>query len=96
MHGRYAWHAKLPSLDIRVTITSSPCKYLGTFLRLPLNEQDMTLAQLHARTGEPAKELVVCEDDAPLAIVPVWLGLSNDEISLTDSAITIANFGEAF
>ncbi|KKZ66558.1 hypothetical protein EMCG_07672 [[Emmonsia] crescens] len=72
-------------------------------LRLPLDMQDMTLEQLHARTGEPAKEQVVREDGAPLdigvpseVIVPVWLGLSSDEISLADSAITIADFGEAF
>ena len=72
-------------------------------LRLPLHMQDMTPEQLHARTGEPAKEQVVREDGAPLdpgvpseLIVPVWLGLSSDEISLTDSAIMIADFGEAF
>ncbi|WEW56963.1 serine/threonine protein kinase [Emydomyces testavorans] len=64
---------------------------------------DMTLEQLHVRTGKPAKEQVVREDSAPLdpevpseVIVPVWLGLGSDEISLTDSAIMIADFGEAF
>lgn len=63
----------------------------------------MTLEQLHARTGEPAKERVVREDGAPLdsgvpseVIVPVWLGLGSDEISLADAAIMIADFGEAF
>ncbi|EEH41372.2 kinase domain-containing protein [Paracoccidioides lutzii Pb01] len=72
-------------------------------LRLPLDMQDMTLEQLHARTGEPAKEHVVREDGTPLdpgvpseVVVPVWLGLSSDEISLADSAIMIADFGEAF
>lgn len=65
--------------------------------------RDMTLEQLHARTGEPAKELVIREDGAPLdpgvpseAIVPVWLGLSSDKVSLAESAIMIADFGEAF
>ncbi|PGH12937.1 hypothetical protein AJ80_06542 [Polytolypa hystricis UAMH7299] len=72
-------------------------------LRLPLGMQDMTLEQLHARTGILAKEPVVREDGAPLdpgvpseLIVPVRLGLSSDEISLADSAIMTADFGEAF
>jgi hypothetical protein len=65
--------------------------------------QDMTLEQLHATTGESAKEYVVRQDGAPLdagvyseLIVPVWLGLWSDKISLEDSAIMIADFGEAF
>ncbi|OAT13408.1 CMGC/SRPK protein kinase [Blastomyces gilchristii SLH14081] len=72
-------------------------------LCLPFDMQDMTLEQLHARTGEPAKEQVVREDGASLdlgvpseVIVPVWLGLGSDEISLADSAIMIVDFGEAF
>ncbi|RMJ23557.1 Kinase domain-containing protein [Aspergillus sp. HF37] len=72
-------------------------------LRLPLDMQGMTLEQLHARTSEPAKERVVRKDGAPLdpgvpseVIVPVWLGLGSDEISLADSGIMIADFGEAF
>lgn len=65
--------------------------------------QDMTIEQLRAKTGEPAKKHVVREDGAPLdvgvpseAIVPVWLGLGSDEVSLADSAIMIADFGEAY
>ncbi|EER42932.1 protein kinase [Histoplasma capsulatum H143] len=72
-------------------------------LRFPLDMQDVTLEQLHARTGEPAKEYVVREDGTPLdpgvpseVVVPVWLGLSSDEVFLADSAIVIADFGEAF
>lgn len=72
-------------------------------LHFPLDMQDMSLEQLHARTGEPAKEYVVREDGTPLdpgvpseVVVPVWLGLSSDEIFLADSAIVIADFGEAF
>ncbi|OJD25101.1 serine/threonine protein kinase [Blastomyces percursus] len=72
-------------------------------LRLPLDMQDKTREQLYARTGEPAKERVVRKDGDPLdpgvpseVIVPIWLGLSSDEISLADSAIMIADFGEAF
>lgn len=63
--------------------------------------QDMTREQMHARTGEPTKRQIVREDGAPLdlgvppeAIVPVWLGLGSDEISLSDAAIMIAGFGE--
>ncbi|GAB1210544.1 hypothetical protein APSETT445_009339 [Aspergillus pseudonomiae] len=58
---------------------------------------------LYASTVEPAKEQVIREDGAALdpgvpseAIVPVWLGLGSDEISLVDSEIMIADFGEAF
>ncbi|KAB8261677.1 kinase domain-containing protein [Aspergillus pseudonomiae] len=78
--------------------------HLGNILlRLPLDMQDMTSEKLYASTGEPAKEQVIREDGAPLdpgvpseAIVPVWLGLGSDEISLVDSEIMIADFGEAF
>lgn len=72
-------------------------------LRLPLDMQGMALEQLHARTSEPARERVVRKDGAPLdpevpseVIVPVWLRLGSDEISLADSGIMIADFGEAF
>ncbi|KNG80046.1 protein kinase domain-containing protein [Aspergillus nomiae NRRL 13137] len=78
--------------------------HLGNILlRLPLDMQDMTPEKLYASTGEPAKEQVIREDGAPLdpgvpseVIVPVWLGLGSDEISLVDSEIMIADFGEAF
>lgn len=63
----------------------------------------MTLEQLYARTGEPIREQVVRENGALLdagvpseVILPVWLGLGSDEITLADSAIMIADFGEAF
>ncbi|EEP77520.1 predicted protein [Uncinocarpus reesii 1704] len=72
-------------------------------LRLPPDMQGMTLEQLRDRTGEPAKEQVVCEDGALLdhgvpleVIVPLWLGIDSDKIFLVDSAIMIADFGEAF
>ncbi|PWY93733.1 hypothetical protein BO94DRAFT_583103 [Aspergillus sclerotioniger CBS 115572] len=46
---------------------------------------------------------VILEDGAPLdpgvppeVIVPVWLGIGSDEVSLADSEIMIADFGEAF
>ncbi|KAK2784966.1 hypothetical protein FQN52_008790 [Onygenales sp. PD_12] len=72
-------------------------------LRLPLDMQEMTLEQLRARTSEPVKERVVREGGDPLdpgvpseVVVPVWLGLGSNEISLADSPIMIAHFGEAF
>lgn len=72
-------------------------------LRLPLNMQNMTVEQFRSRTDNPAKKQVIREDGAPLdpdvpseAIVPIWLGLGSDEISVAESAIIIADFGEAF
>ncbi|QSS58204.1 hypothetical protein I7I51_07627, partial [Histoplasma capsulatum] len=57
-------------------------------LHLSLDMQDMTLEQLHARTGEPAKMQIVREDGAPLdpgvpseVIVSVWLGLSKSRFA---------------
>ncbi|OGM49590.1 hypothetical protein ABOM_001773 [Aspergillus bombycis] len=78
--------------------------HLGNILlRLPFDMQDMTPEKLYASTGKPEKEQVIREDGAPLdpgvpseLIVPVWLGLGSDEISLVDSGIMIADFGEAF
>lgn len=53
--------------------------------------------------GKPAKEFVIRCDGAPLdpgvpseAIIPAWFGLGSDEITLADSPIQIADFGEAF
>lgn len=63
----------------------------------------MTPQQLYNKTGEPAKEPMVRCDGAPLddgvpseLIVPLWLGLKSDEITLTDCLILLADFGEAF
>lgn len=72
-------------------------------LRLSPEVQSMTVEQLRSRTGDPATEHIIREDGAPLdlgvpseAIVPVWLGLGSDEISVAESGIIIADFGEAF
>lgn len=63
----------------------------------------MTLEQLRARTGEPVEELVVREDGLPVdpgvpseLVVPIWLDIDSDKLTLKDAAITIADFGEAF
>ena len=76
---------------------------VNILLHLPVDMQNMTLEQLHARTGEPAKARVVCEDGAPLdvgvppeVIIPAWLGLGSDEIFLENSTIMVADFGEVF
>lgn len=87
-----------------IQLTMATDLHLGNILlRLPLDMQGMTLEQLHDRTGEPAKEQVVREDAAPLdpgvppeVIVPIWFGLDSEKISVADSAIIIADFGEAF
>ncbi|PWY82130.1 hypothetical protein BO70DRAFT_362052 [Aspergillus heteromorphus CBS 117.55] len=72
-------------------------------LRLPLDMQDMTFEQLRTRAGEPEKQQVIRQDGAPLdpgvpseLIIPAWLGLGGDEITLADSKIRIADFGELF
>ncbi|RAL03960.1 kinase-like protein [Aspergillus ibericus CBS 121593] len=72
-------------------------------LRLPPSLQHMTAQQLYDKTGEPAKEPVIHCDGAPLdhgvpseLVVPLWLGLGSDEITLTDSPILLADFGESF
>ncbi|KAK2763984.1 hypothetical protein FQN54_009603 [Arachnomyces sp. PD_36] len=78
--------------------------HLGNiFLRLPLDMQSMTREMLYAKDGEPHKERIIRRDGLPLdhgvppeAIVPVWLGLRSDEITLADSLIMLADFGEAF
>jgi serine/threonine protein kinase len=65
--------------------------------------KNMTLKQLRARIGEPAKELVVREDGLPLdpgvpseLDIPIWLGIDSDKVTLEDAPITFADFGEAF
>lgn len=78
--------------------------HLGNILlRLPPEMRCMTRKQLYAKVGEPEKERVVRRDGAPLdqgvppeAIVPVWLGLGSDEITISDSPILLTDFGESF
>ncbi|BCS28502.1 uncharacterized protein APUU_70072S [Aspergillus puulaauensis] len=64
--------------------------------------KNMTLEQLRGRTGEPAMEAVVREDGAPLdpgvppeLVIPIWLGIDSDKVTLGDASIMIADFGEA-
>lgn len=63
----------------------------------------MTPQQLYNKTGQPMKEPVIRCDRAPLndgvppeLIIPLWLGLGSDEITLTDSPVLLADLGEAF
>ncbi|PWY71751.1 kinase-like protein [Aspergillus heteromorphus CBS 117.55] len=78
--------------------------HLGNILlRLPPSLQHMTPNQLYKRAGKPEKEPVIRCDGAPLdpgvpseLIVPLWLGLGSDEITLSDCPIILADFGEAF
>lgn len=96
---------KLPvTWNRRISQNEHTDLHLGNvLLRLPHSLQHMTRKQLYEKTGEPAKEPVVRCDGAPLGhgvpselIVPLWLGLGSDEITLTDSPIMLADFGEAF
>ena len=78
--------------------------HLGNvLLRLPPSLQHMTIEQLYAKIGKPAKEPVVRCNGAPLdpgvpseLIIPLWLGLGSDEITLNDAPILLTDFGEAF
>ncbi|KAL2816426.1 kinase-like domain-containing protein [Aspergillus cavernicola] len=78
--------------------------HLGNILlQLPPEMKNMTPEQLRARTGEPATELVVREDGAPLdpgvppeVVIPIWIGIDGEEVTLGDAPIMIADFGEAF
>lgn len=63
----------------------------------------MSGQQLYAKYGEPSTERVIRCDGAALdpgvpseVVVPIWLGLGSDEITLADSSILITDFGEAF
>lgn len=63
----------------------------------------MTTKQLYDKIGEPVREPVIRCDGAALdsgvpseLIVPLWLGLGSDEITLSDSPIFLSDFGEAF
>ncbi|KAL3454399.1 hypothetical protein BJX65DRAFT_291907 [Aspergillus insuetus] len=55
--------------------------------------RNITLEQLHAKTREPAKELVVL---ALNVVIPLWLGINSDKVTLADAPIRIADLGEAF
>ncbi|KAL2797069.1 kinase-like domain-containing protein [Aspergillus keveii] len=72
-------------------------------LQLPPDMRNMALTQLHAKTHEPAKELVVREDGKPLdpgvppeVVIPLWLGIDSDKVTLAEAPIRIADLGEAF
>ncbi|GKZ18618.1 hypothetical protein AbraIFM66951_007638 [Aspergillus brasiliensis] len=73
-------------------------------LQLPPDTRNMTREQLRARgIDKPAKELVVREDGAPLdpgvpheLVIPIWLGIDGDKVTLENALITIADFGESF
>ena len=72
-------------------------------LRLPSSISAITREQLYTKTNKPTKERVIRRDRAPLdrgvppeVVVPIWLGLGSDEITVADSPILLADFGEAF
>ncbi|KAG5744622.1 hypothetical protein H9Q70_012685 [Fusarium xylarioides] len=66
---------------------------------------DLTIDQLYAKFGAPKLEPIVRLDGSvePLpagvpshAILPVWLGLPSDDISLSDAKLLLSDFGVAF
>ncbi|RAL08078.1 kinase domain-containing protein [Aspergillus homomorphus CBS 101889] len=72
-------------------------------LQLPPDMQNISLKQLRRQKGEPMKEPVVREDGAPLdpgvppeVIMPMWLGIESDKVTLADAQIKTSDFGEAF
>lgn len=60
--------------------------------------QGMTLNANLQRSSLFVKTWRLLTQDSPLPkfIVPVWLGLPSDQVTLEDSGIIVANFGEAF
>lgn len=63
----------------------------------------MTTKQAYAKTDKPTSEPVIRRDGASLdtgvpfeLIIPLWLGLASDEISLPNSFILLSDFGEEF
>ncbi|KAF5560102.1 SRPK2 bound unphosphorylated [Fusarium phyllophilum] len=66
---------------------------------------DLTIDQLYAKFGAPKLEPIVRLDGSvePLpagvpshAVLPVWLGLPSDDISLSDAKLLLSDFGVAF
>lgn len=85
------------------TNTQTDLHSANILLQLPPDMKNMTLEQLRGRTGEPAMEAVVREDGAPLdpgvppeLVIPIWLGIDSDKVTLGDASIMIADFGEGF
>ncbi|KAL3473291.1 kinase-like domain-containing protein [Aspergillus californicus] len=72
-------------------------------LLLPPKLQHTSINNLYLNAGEPTREPVVRCDGAPLdpdvpseLIIPLWLGLASDELTLTDCPLILADFGAAF
>ncbi|KAL4934690.1 uncharacterized protein BDV17DRAFT_286375 [Aspergillus undulatus] len=72
-------------------------------LQLPPDMVNMNFQQLRAKIPEPEKELIVREDGAPFdpgvppeLVIPIWLGIDSDQMTLEDASIKIADFGEVF
>lgn len=63
----------------------------------------LSIEGLYQRYGEPLRELVKCMDNAAVTreaptytVIPVWLGIDCEDVSLEDALIHISDFGEAF
>lgn len=74
-------------------------------LRLPASLNNLTIDQLYAKFGAPKLEPIVRLDGSaePLptgvpshAVLPVWLGLPSDDLSLYDAKLLLSDFDVAF
>ncbi|RKK69660.1 hypothetical protein BFJ69_g12514 [Fusarium oxysporum] len=80
--------------------------HLGNLLlRLPASLNNLSIDQLYAKFGAPKLEPIARLDGSvePLptgvpsyAVLPVWLGLPSDDISLCDAKLLLSDFGVAF
>ncbi|KAI1911545.1 hypothetical protein LOZ61_003763 [Ophidiomyces ophidiicola] len=77
--------------------------FISEMFSLPPDMQNMTRKELYAKVGQPTIQPVRRQDKAPLengvpsnVVVSAWLGGASDELTLADSLIQIADFGEAF
>ncbi|GAO15373.1 hypothetical protein UVI_02010370 [Ustilaginoidea virens] len=65
----------------------------------------LSIEQLYERYGEPSKEPLLCEDTKapstdpgvpPYTVIPVWLGIPSEELTLGEAKLMLSDFGVAF
>ncbi|KAF2968379.1 hypothetical protein GQX73_g5216 [Xylaria multiplex] len=79
--------------------------HLGNLLlRLPPSLHGLSVEQLYAKFGAPRREPIFRTDGKPIpvsgvpsyAVLPAWLGISSDKVTLSDAKLLLADFGVAF
>lgn len=78
--------------------------HLGNILlKVPPNFDQLSPTQLYEKYGAPEPDPVIRLDGNPLmsgvpshGIVPIWLGKASEEITLSETRISLADFGESF